>query len=258
MAELEGVMIFNLAKKVAERKTDNEHLKAVQAQVQVANQIYFAIFRMVADQNGLAAESLLRTLFDTAVNCVILAKHKDKLLDFIRNGQFTHLQLIRFTEVVPERVKPLVAATEDDWKILSPEFKSTEWHKLKTRDSFVEAECKPEMYDKYFRRASSYAHGEPFITVRRTDDTWKNWIVEARPENWKILTIGAYGLACDMMLHMLVILNREFKLGIDEEFAKPIALVQDLKVTHIALMQKQFAHKDKKAGPHVQPNDKAT
>lgn len=256
MEELEGVLIYNLARKVAEQTTTDEHFRAVQAQVQVANQIYFAILRMLEEQNGLAAESLLRTLFDAAVNCIILAKHKEKLNDFLRNGQFTHLRLIRFTQVMKQRFEPIIQATEDDWKVLFPEFKDAEWHKLKTRDSFIEAEYKPEIYDQFFRRASAYAHGEPFITVRRTDATWKSWSIEARPQLWKTLTVGAYGLASNAMLHMLAIISREFKLGIEGELAKPSAMLEAFKAKHIEVMKQVLENQDNQAGQTVQSIDK--
>ena|ERR1700731_3126394 len=247
MEELEGVLICNLAKKVAERPTDSEHLKAVQAQIMFATQIYFAIFRMVADENGLAAESLLRTLFESAINCIILAKHEEKLVDFIRSGQFAYLRLIRFNDVMPETIKPLIAATENDWNVLFPEFKSTDWHKFKTKDSFAEAEYTAEMYDKYFRRASSYAHAEPYVTVRPKDPKWQSWGIDVNPARWKTLTLGAYGLACDAMLHMLAIVNREFKLALDADFEKPVALVQAYKAKHINLIQQAVANQDNKA-----------
>jgi hypothetical protein len=258
MEQLEGVLIYELAKGVAGRATDSEHLRAVQAQIQVTNQIYFAIFRMVADQNGVAAEALLRTLFDSAINCIVLAKHSEKLQDFIRNGQFTHLRLIRFTDVMPEKIKPLVAATENDWKALFQEFKSSEWHKLGTKDSFIEAEYEAEMYNKYFRRASSYAHAEPYITVRPKDATWKNWCIDASLVRWKNVTIGVYGLACNAMLHMLAIVNREFKLGLDAEFEKPLALVKAFKIKHIEIIKQAFANEDSAIRQAAQAGDKTT
>ncbi len=256
MSESENLLIYQLAKRVVERKTDSEHLKAVQAQLHATNDIYGGIVRMFADQNGLAAESLLRTLFDAAVNCIILAKHKEKLQDFLRNGQFTHLRLIRFSQVMKERFEPLIKATEKEWEVLFPEFKNTDWHKLGTRDSFIEAEYKPEIYDQFFRRASAYAHGEPYITVRRADKTWQNWTIEARPDLWKTLTVGAYGMASMAMLHMLALLNREFKLGIEEEFAKPKALLDEFKAKHIQVMNQILENQDNQAGPTVQPSEK--
>lgn len=258
MAETEGTLIYTLAKRVAEQLSTDEHFKAVQAQIIVTNQIYFAIFRMVADQNGIATEALLRTLFDSAINCIILAKHKEKLQDFIRNGQFANLRLIRFNDVMPEKIKPLVDATETDWKVLFPEFKNSDWHKIGTKDSFAEAEYKPEMYDKYFRRASSYSHAEPYIVVRPKDDKWQTWGIDANPARWKVLTLGAYGLACHAMLHMLAIVNREFKLGIDNEFAKPLAMVEEYKAKHIDVIKKSVESQDNKAGQAVQPGNKTT
>jgi len=245
MEELEGVLIFNLAKKIAEHPTNNEHLKAVQAQILCTNQIYFAVFRMVADQNGLAVESLLRTLFESCINAIILAKHKEKLQDFIRAGQFAHLRLIRFNDVLPETIKPLVAATENDWNVLFPEFKNSDWHKIGTKDSFAAAEYKAEMYDKYFRRASSFAHAEPYIVVRPRDEKWQTWGIDVNPARWKTLTVGAYGLACDAMLHMLAIVDREFRLGVEADFQKPVAMVQAYMAKHIDAIKQTVAKQDK-------------
>lgn len=252
--ETEGSLIYKLAKRVAEQTATDEHRRAVNAQVLFANQIYFAIFRMVADQNGLAAEALLRTLFESAVNCVILAKHKEKLNDFIRYGQFTHLRLLRFNDVMKEVTDALVKATEAEWEKLFAEFKAAEWHKLGTRDSFIEAELEPEMYDKYFRRASAIAHGEPYVTVHRTDATWKNWTVSARPDHWKTLTIGAYVLACYMMLRSLAVVSREFKLGLEEEIKQLLAQVDELKGKHIEAIKKAVAQpKDVSPGANKTP-----
>jgi hypothetical protein len=236
--ETEGSLIFKLAKRVAEQPTADEHLRAVQAQLQVANQILFALFRIVADQNGLAAESLLRTLFESAVNGAILAKHKELLGDFIQYGEFTSLRLLRFTDVLKERIDPIIKLTEEDWAKLLPRFKSRDWHSLGTRDSFVEAEFEPMMYDKYFRRASTFAHAEPYVTVRRKDETWKNWTVEARPDLWATFAGSAYVLGCGVMLHLLRIMNREFRLGIDEEVNQLIALVDALRTNHAEVMKR--------------------
>jgi len=211
--------IFELAKQVAEQSTTDEHFRAIQALLQVANQIFVGIYRMVTDQNGLAAESLLRTLFEAAINGIILAKHKELLNDFIRHGQFTHLRLLRFTNInfAKEKIVALLQATDEDWQKLFAEFKHAEWHKLKTTDSFSEAEMAAELYDKYFRRASAFAHAEPYVVVRKTDETWKNWAVEARSDLWKWSSEGATIHAYFVMCHLLAIISREFKLGLEEE-----------------------------------------
>jgi hypothetical protein len=240
-----------MAQCVAEQKSEDPHFKAVLAQLTVTNNFYLGLIHMVANENGLAAEALLRSLFDSAVNCIILAKHKEKLQDFLRNGHFMHLRLIRFSDIIKERFTPLLEATEKEWKELIAEFKNTDWHKLGTRDSFVEAEYEPQIYDQFFRRASAYAHAEPFIVVRRPDNTWKNWTIEARPELWKKLGVGVYGMASMAMLHMLAILNREFNLGIEEEFARAKAVVDEFKAKHIQVMNQILENQDNKAGPSV-------
>jgi hypothetical protein len=177
------------------------------------------------DQNGLAAESLLRTLFETAINAIILAKHKELLKDFIRQGHFQRLQMLRFTDIGREQIDALIKSTEDDWQKLSAEFKHTDWHKLKTSQSFSEAEMPAGMYDKYFRRASAFAHGEPYVVVRNTDETFKNWTAEAQPDLWKWLAEGATIHAYFVMWHLLAIIDREFKFGLEEVLKE---LVQQL------------------------------
>jgi hypothetical protein len=114
------------------------------------------------------------------------------------------------------------------------------------------------MYDKYFRRASCYAHAEPYVVVRPKDDKWQTWGIDVNPKRWKTLTLGAYGLACIALLHMLAIVNREFKLGMDGEFAKPSALVEAYKAKHVDLIKKSVENQNNQAGQAVQPSNKTT
>jgi len=104
------------------------------------------------------------------------------------------------------------------------------------------------MYDKYFRRASSFAHAEQYVTVRPKDRDGQSWGIDVNPARWKILTLGAYGLACDAMLHMLAIVNREFKFGLETEFEKPVALVQAYMAKHIDTIKQAVANEDNTSG----------
>src|SRR6266567_2143418 len=118
MSDMEGGEIYKLVEHISGTRTEDEHFHAVQAQCQFVSQIYLGLLHMSAQGNGLAAESLLRTTFESAVNCIILAKHKAKLPDFIRYGQFTDLRLLRFNTLpspIKERVDRLIQATDPDW-----------------------------------------------------------------------------------------------------------------------------------------------
>ena len=60
------------------------------------------------------------------------------------------------------------------------------------------------------------------------------------------------------MMHMLAIISREFKLGIEKELEKPNAMVQALKAKHIAVISQVLENQDSEARPAVQPSDKTT
>src|SRR6266480_3646657 len=91
--------IAELAKRVAQQTTEGAHLHAVQAQITFATDIYIGVLQVCSNQNGLAGEALLRTLFEVTASTIILAKHGNKLEDFIRQGRLTELRMMRVIEV---------------------------------------------------------------------------------------------------------------------------------------------------------------
>jgi len=143
----ESQQLYEITKRVTElNRANNPHFRAVQAQCAFANEIYLGVLELCAKKNGIAAEALVRTLFETVVNGAILAKHREKLPDFIRHGKFTQLRVLHFTDPPePFRAKrdKLKKATDAELQELFKEFKDTRWHKLSTKDSFVEAGLSP-------------------------------------------------------------------------------------------------------------------
>jgi len=215
MTDTTNSSILELSKQVANKKTDNRHFSAVQAQIAFANEVLRGISTVSTDGNGLAAETLLRTLFEVVASAIILAKHGDKLEDFVRHGRFTELRMMRVIEEPPlkARLASIVAATEAEYQELYAEFKEQRWHKMGTTESFTEAEFQPGIYDRYYRRASAISHGQPYVTVRHGK-------VEARPVPWKNFSTGAVNMASLVMVTFLAIVSREFKLGLDDEIVK--------------------------------------
>ncbi len=155
-----------------------------------------------------------RTLFEVTASAIILAKHGNKTKDFVTHGRLTELRMMRVIEEpsLKERLAPIIAATEKEFQELSAEFKEERWHKMRTKESFIEAEFQPGIYDRYYRRASAIAHGQPYETVRGGK-------VEARPAAWGNLSTGAANMASLLMVLLLAIANREFELGLDKEIA---------------------------------------
>jgi len=64
--------------------------------------------------NGLSAETLLRTLFETVTSTTILAKHPEKLGDFIDHGRLVELRMMRVIEspALKERLQATIKATD--------------------------------------------------------------------------------------------------------------------------------------------------
>jgi hypothetical protein len=207
--------ISQLATHISQQKTDDDHFHAVQVQIAFAINIYSGVLEVCSTQNGLAGEALLRTLFEVTANAIILAKHKNKVKDFVRQARLTELRMMRVIEVpaLKERLAPAIAATEKEFQELWAEFKEQRWHKIGTKESFIEAEFPAGIYDRYYRRASAIAHGQPYATARGGK-------VEARPTAWKNFGTGAANMASLLVVLLLAIVNREFKLGLDKEIAE--------------------------------------
>jgi hypothetical protein len=212
MADALDSRIVFLADELSSLPTVDEHLQAVQAQIVVASDIYRGVMRVSSDSNGLAAESLVRTLFEAVTNASILAKHRGFLNDFIRHGRFTELRMTRVIQVkeLREKLAVQIAATEAEFQTLLAEFGDQRWNKMKTTASFAEAEFEPGMYDRYYRRASAIAHAQPYVTAR-------DGKVKTRRAIWDRLSVGAAITAHLLMGHLVTVVNREFKLGYEEK-----------------------------------------
>jgi hypothetical protein len=233
-----------LAKEFASMTPTSDHMNAVQAQVQLTLELFVGLLNEGKTENGVAAEALLRSVFDSVINAVILAKHPEKLGDFIRHGKFSQMRQMRFTtELTPEmqkHVQSIITKTEPDWGALFKEFKNTDWHRLGTRPSFVEAEFNEALYDKYFRPASAYCHAEPYVLVYPADDNWGTWKVGGRGKHWKLHWISAYIVGCYAMIHMMAIMSREFKLGYEEKLKEFTAMADEFKQAHIDAIKAAF------------------
>jgi hypothetical protein len=205
--------VLGLSKQIAERNDeDDEHRTAVLAQLAFANQLFEGIGSVCEKGNGISAESLVRTLFEALTNMAILAKHPQKLKDFVDHGRMTALRMMRMIEEpeLKKRLEEKINATDAEFQQLWTKFNERPWHGFGTKDSFAEAEFGADTYNRYYRRASAIAHGQPYVTVSEGK-------VRARPTSWKNMSLGAENMAMLMLSTSLTILNRELKLGIDDD-----------------------------------------
>jgi hypothetical protein len=215
MADALDSRIVSLAEELTKLSTVNEHLQAVQVQIVVASDLYRGVMRASSDRNGLAAESLVRTLFEAVTNASILAKRRDGLKDFIRHGRFTELRMMRVIQVqaLKDKLAPEIAATETEFQMLLAEFGDQRWNKMKTTASFAEAEFEVGMYDRYYRRASAIAHAQPYVTARGGK-------IEVRRAVWDRLSDGAAIMAHLLMGHLFAVVNRQFELSYEKRIVE--------------------------------------
>jgi hypothetical protein len=170
-SESEGVLM--LAKKVLALERDSSHFRAVQAQCTVAIEVYTGALLVVGAQNGIAAMSLGRTLFEAMVTAVILAKHPEKLDDFKNHGKLTTFQMARSipsdSRFDSPKLKKFINDTQTEYDALQSYFKRTgNWHLLKNSDAFAEAELPENWRSRYSVRVSAIAHGDPFPIVQHS------------------------------------------------------------------------------------------
>jgi len=223
-ASNESEAVLLLAKKVLVAERDGAHFRAVQAQCAFAIEVYTGVIQMVAAQNGIAAMSLGRTLFEAVVSAVILAKHVEKLEDFKNHGKLTTFQMARSVPPASRFDSPgskkFVDDTKTEYAALQAHFKHTgNWHLLKNSDAFAEAELPENFRGRYYIRVSAIAHGHPFPVVQQFDRESKDWKIQAEPEEWRRWAEKEHVMSMLLMLHMIERLSSVFALGLESEIA---------------------------------------
>jgi hypothetical protein len=225
--------LLSLSNQIAESNRNDEHRTAVLAQLTFANRIFEGIIAVCEKGNGLSAETLLRTLLEALSSMVVLAKHPEKLNDFVEHGRMTELRMLRMIQVAPlkARLEDIIKATEPEFQRLWDKFNERPWHGLGTKESFAHAEFGPDIYNRYYRRASAIAHGQPYVTV------WEGK-VRARPTAWKNLSTGAENMAMLMLCTSLTILDRQLKLDVGNDLAKVQAPLDAHLMQHMNQIEK--------------------
>jgi hypothetical protein len=183
----ESERVLLLAKKVLAVAQGSPHFRAVQAQYAVTVETYTGVLQVVDAKNGVAAMSLGRTLFETVVSAVILAKHQEKLDDFKNHGKWTTFQMARsippHSQFQSQGLKRFTEDTKAECDALQSYFKPTgNWHLLKTTDAFAEAEMPEDWRSRYYIRVSAIAHGHPFPVVQQFDKETRDYKIQAEPE----------------------------------------------------------------------------
>ena len=212
---------------LAEKRND-DHFQAVATQVKFAQKIFDAVCTLCRAGNGVAAEALVRTLFDLIINTTILAKHPELLADFIDHGRLNQLEVMEATrppEPFAKKHQIVIEANKGEVDRLRAKFKTTDtrsskWHHFKTRDAIKESGLSGRMNLIYYKRASNIAHGEPMATVKPTTADWKEFKITVPEQGWKRFETLSLTQARLLMVFLFSVLNDHFKLGYDEQLQK--------------------------------------
>jgi hypothetical protein len=238
MRESEGLpeaeMLQSILLSISQMQAPSEHFQALQVICESAREIYLGLLHLIAQQLGLPAQALARTLFETVVSGVLLARQPEKLEDFRNHGKYTQLRTLHFSEFgLDEKStaqrKALQAQFAPEIAALFAEFGDQNWHKLTAKKAFVAAGFSADLYDKYYRPASAIAHGQPHAMVETVGADWKfsrSGLKNAHQ------TIGTYVVTGIMLLHFLAELNEHFKLGIESSLSDCNRAIQAHKEAH--------------------------
>jgi hypothetical protein len=241
MDENEIKPIQQITNRFLSEKRDDEHFNAVSAQVRFAYEIFDGIATLCAAENGLSAEALVRTLFDSIINTLLLAKRPAQLQDFIDHARWNKLVIMEATNPPKplDKDRQLVMdGNKCEIQKLNAKFKptntqSSKWHRLKTTAAMKDTGLSGRMNLIYYKRASNIAHGEPFGTVQPANKEWTKWKISIPEATWKKYEVTSVTQARILMVFMFSVLNEALKLGYDEELTYLAKWTQGIKQKQI-------------------------
>jgi hypothetical protein len=237
LPEVEDIQLILLS--ITQMRTSDEHFQAVQVVCEAVREVYLGLLDLIAQQRGLAAQALARTLFQTIVSGVVLVRNPEKLEDFRRHGKYTQLRTLHFSEFgLDEKSRSereeLQTHYASEIDALYKEFGEREWHKLATKEAFIAAGFKPDVYDKYYRPASAIAHGQPHAIVTKVGNEWKFGRSNSKNAHH---TIGTYVIGGMMLMHFLSEINQHFKLGIQAKLEECNRAMEVHKESHYSIFR---------------------
>jgi hypothetical protein len=191
-----------------------DHKRAVKAQCHVAIEHYAAIIHLVGAKMGLAAYGLTRNLFEVVLGTLYLAHDSNHYDDFLRFGTKIHYELVRDTDpsvaVLHAWVPDELDVRKNDYDALVAHFgKANNWSKKSVRD-LAPLVGFGQLYRTYYKAASSIAHGNSFILLKRLN--FHSWEIEVNRKSWDdyselagcfaYLTVANLFVGVDEILHL--------------------------------------------------------
>jgi hypothetical protein len=227
-AEREHIALMHVSNMITAAPAEDDFHKVLQCQTTVALEHYGGMLSLVSDKFGFPAEGVCRNLFEIVVGTVYLAKNPQKLTDFLDYGKFLRYRQVRASKpanpVFKQKQAAEIAQTDVEYTALQKRFKGASWHKasveLMTKDAGM-----TNLYDVYYRRASSVAHGDAFNIYHLTS---KGWQIGIGWQKWDRAARTAMIFGYQLMVLLFERLNLELKLGYDHEIQILIDLMNQM------------------------------
>ncbi len=200
----------------------DEHFKAVQLVCSSALEHYRGILKLVEAEDALSAKVVSRTLLETLVTAVLLAKHPEKIEDFRESGRYFHLRTMHNLkwETDPRIAgarETLISKHGADYRRLEEKFGRKPWHSMTRKAAFIEAGFIFDTYDIFYRPTSEMAHAEPSRYVMRdNNDAWVFGRSDLKEARW---LAGAYVSSYDLLLIGMEQINLVLNLPFGERIA---------------------------------------
>jgi Family of unknown function (DUF5677) len=216
-AERENVALMHVGNCITGMPAKDDFHRALQCQTTVALEHYGGMLSLVSDKLGFPAEGVCRNLFEVVVGAVYLAEHPQKLTNFLDYGKFLRYRQIRASKttnpVFQQKQHAEIAQTDVEYAALQKRFKKTPWHgasvEVMTKDAGM-----TNLYDVYYRRASSVAHGDAFNIYHFTS---KGWQIGIAWQKWDRAARTAMIFGYQLLVLLFERLNQQLKLRLDHE-----------------------------------------
>ncbi|MEE8113848.1 MAG: DUF5677 domain-containing protein [Nitrososphaerales archaeon] len=168
--EQDSIIIANIGGKINHHQSSEPHTEVVVSQCRVAWEISNSILCLVAYDYGLGAMSLCRNLFELVVGTIFLIENPDKLEDFIDYGKTIAYEV---AESMGAEQKYLAAFKQKaNYDNLKKHFGREKWHG-KTIRGLAEAAGMANIYESFYKEASSIAHGDSYVSLGYHDRKWQ-------------------------------------------------------------------------------------
>jgi hypothetical protein len=163
-------MVFaKIAMKINNYEPRGDLAEAVLSQCRVGWEVLNSIQCLVGYDYSLNAMVLCRNLFELVIGTVFLIDNPDKLNDFINYGKVVGYEIAEHISADEKYLKAF--RQKADYDRLKKHFGQNKWHG-KTVKRLAENAGMSQLYQSFYKEASSIAHVDSFVTLGYKKEKW--------------------------------------------------------------------------------------